>query len=117
MTPPPPLPDATFAALPPAVRAYIRALEAVAAQVAALQARVADLEARLQQNSSNSSKPPSSDGPQVKPAPPRTPSGKNRGGQPGHQKHERVILPPDEVVDHQPTHCRRCATPLAGLQG
>ena len=111
---PSPLPPDVFAALPPAVQAYIRSLEAVAAQVAALQARVAELEARLGQDSSNSSKPPSSDGPQVKPAPPRTPSGKTRGGQPGHPKHERAILPPDEVIDHKPTHCRRCATPIAG---
>lgn len=114
MIPPPPLPDATFAALPPVVQAYIRSLEAVAAQVAILQARVAELEARLNQNSSNSSKPPSSDGPQVKPAPPRTPSGKKRGGQPGHTKHTQVILPPDEIIDHKPTHCRHCATPLDG---
>ena len=114
MTPPPPLPDATFAALTLAVQAYIRSLEAVAAQVAALQARVAELEARLGQDSSNSSKPPSSDGPHVKPAPARTPSGKTRGGQPGHTRHERVILPPDEVIDHKPTHGRRCVTPLAG---
>ncbi len=114
MTTPPPLPDAVFAALPPAVQAYIRSLEAVTAQVAALQALVADLEARLGQDSSNSSKPPSSDGPHVKPAPPRTPSGKTRGGQPGHPKHERTILPPDEVIDHKPTHCCRCATPIAG---
>ncbi len=103
MTSPTPPPD-IFDAPPPAVRAYIRYLEA----------RLADLEARLDQNSSNSSKPPSSDGPQVKPAPPRTPSGKRRGGQPGHPKHERVILPPDEVIDHQPTHCRACHAAVAG---
>lgn len=78
---PPPLPPDLFDTLPPAVQAYIRYLEG----------RLADLEAKLNQNSSNSSKPPSSDGPQVKPAPPKTPSGKRRGGQPGHPKHERVI--------------------------
>ena len=77
---PPPLPDELLATLPPAVLAYIRALETVAAtladqvarlaaQVARLVARVAQLEARLNQNSANSSKPPSSDGPHVKPAP------------------------------------------------
>jgi transposase len=104
---PPPLPPDLFASLPPVVQAYIRALEA-------LTARVADLEARLGRNSSNSSQPPSADGPHVKPAPPRTPSGKTRGGQPGHPRHERVILPPDEVIDHKPTRCQRCATPLTG---
>ena len=101
---PPPLPPDLFDALPPAVRAYIRYLEA----------RLADLEAKLNQTSANSSRPPSSDGPHVKPAPPKTPSGKRRGGQPGHPKHERVILPPDRVIDHKPTRCRRCAAALTG---
>jgi transposase len=101
---PPTLPPDVFDALPPAVQAYIRYLEA----------RLADLEARFDQNSTNSSKPPSSDGPHVKPAPPKTPSGKRRGGQPGHPRHDRVILPPDEVIDHKPTHCRSCQAPVAG---
>lgn len=104
---PPPLPPELFDSLPPAAQASIRALEA-------LTARVAELEAKLNQNSSNSSKPPSSDGPHVKPAPPKPPSGKRRGGQPGHPRHERVILPPDEVIDHKPARCRRCAAALAG---
>ena len=104
---PPPLPPELFDSLPPVVQAYIRALES-------LTARVAELEARLGQNSSNTSKPPSSDGPHAKPAPPKKPSGKTRGGQPGHPKHERVILPPDEVFDHKPTRCRRCAARLTG---
>lgn len=104
---PPPLPPELFDSLPPAAQAYIRALEA-------LTARVAELEAKLNQNSSNSSKPPSSDGPHVKPAPPKKPSGNKRGGQPGHPRHERVIVPPDRVFDHKPTRCRRCAAALAG---
>ena len=86
---PPPLPDELLATLPPAAVAYIRALEAIAAQVATLTAQVAtltaqvaELEARLRQTSANSSKPPSSDGPHVKPAPPKVPSGKAKGGQP-----------------------------------
>lgn len=115
---PPPLSPELFNALPPAVQAYIRALEAIIAQltgqVATLTARVADLEAKLNRNSSNSSQAPSTDGPHVKPAPPRRPSGKKRGGQPGHPKHERVILPPDEVVEHKPKRCRRCCHTLAG---
>jgi transposase len=93
---PPPLPPDLFDSLPSVVQAYILALEA-------LTARVAELEARLNQNSSNSSKPPSSDGPHVKPAPPTPPSGQRRGGQPGHPRDERVILPPDELCDHKPT--------------
>ena len=111
---PPPLPLELFASLDPAAQVYIRALEAIVAQIPKLEARVAELEARLKLNSTNSSKPPSSDGPHVKPAPPRVPSGRKRGGQPGHTKHERVILPPDEVVDHKPKRCGRCCTKLSG---
>lgn len=87
---------------------------AIAAVVAGLEARIAKLEAKLNQNSSNSSKPPSSDGPQVKPAPPKKPSRKKRGGQRGHPKHERVVLPPDEVIDHKPKRCKRCCHSLVG---
>jgi transposase len=93
-----------FDALPPAVQAYIRYLEA----------RLADLEARLNQNSSNSSKPPSSDPPHAKPAPPRTPSGKRKGGQVGHPKRSRPDLPPDVVVELRPESCDRCRHPLTG---
>ena len=54
--------------------------------VEALQAEVADLKRQLGQNSRNSSKPPSSDSPFVKPAPKslRGKSGKKPGGQLGH---------------------------------
>lgn len=108
MTRPPSLPLDLWDAIPPALR------PAIAAIVVGLEARVAELEAKLNQNSSNSSKPPSSDGPHVKPAPPKPPSGRKRGGQPGHPKHDRVILPPDEVIDHKPERCRRCAAALTG---
>ena len=115
MSRPPSIPadlwDQIPAALRPAIAAIVVGLEA---QVAALTARVAELDAKLNQNSSNSSRPPSSDGPHVKPAPPKTPSGRKRGGQPGHPRHDRVILPPDEVIDHKPTRCRACHAALAG---
>jgi transposase len=54
---------------------------ALRAQNAALQDRIRELEARLGQNSSNSSRPPSTD---PFPAPPRPiapPAGRKRGGQ------------------------------------
>ena len=101
---PPSLPPDVFDALPPGVQAYIRYLEA----------RLADLEARLNQNSSNSSQPPSSDGPHVKPAPAKARTGKSRGGQPGHPKRTRPELPPDTVVELRPDACDRCAHPLTG---
>src|SRR3954453_18559953 len=100
----PALPPEVFDALPPAVQAYIRYLEA----------RLADLEARLGQTSANSSKPPSSDPPHAKPAPPRTLSGKRKGGQPGHPKRTRPDLPPDTIIELRADTCDRCAHPLVG---
>jgi transposase len=97
--------------LPPAVVAYIRALEAT---ITVLQAKITNLEARLNQNSSNSSNPPSSDPPGAKPAPPKAPSGQRRGGQPGHPKADRTLLPPDHIRVLKPNVCRGCAHPLAG---
>jgi transposase len=82
-----------------------------------LRQHVADLEARLNLNSTNSSRPPSSDPPSVKRAPPRKPSGKARGGQPGHRRHQRALVPPEQlqaVVDHLPGSCRRCGQALEG---
>ncbi|QEG29548.1 Transposase IS66 family protein [Gemmata obscuriglobus] len=87
---------------------------AIVAVVTGLEARIADLEARLNQSSSNSSKPPSSDGPQVKAAPTQKATGKRRGGQPGHPKRARPDLPPDTVVDLLTDACDRCARPLSG---
>jgi len=106
------LPPELLADLPPAVAEFIRRL---LAENAALKARVADLEAKLNQNSSNSSRPPSADPPGVKRAPPKTRSGKTAGGQPGHPKHERALVDhPDQVRDCKPAACRRCARPLTG---
>jgi transposase len=104
----PPLPQDLWDKTPPDVRQAIHALVLVFEQ------RIAALEARLGQNSSNSSRPPSSDGPQLKRGVPRPPSQRPRGGQKGHPKHQQVILPPDEIIDHKPGRCGRCDTPLAG---
>jgi transposase len=85
------------------------------AQIAALQARVAELERQLGLNSSNSGKPPSSDGPKK---PPRTtslrdPSGKKPGGQEGHEgKTLKQVEHPDDVVNHCPGACPDCGTAL-----
>ena len=85
-------------------------------QLGQLQARVQELEARLGQNSTNSSRPPSSDPPTAPPRPLAGPTGRRRGGQPGHPSHQRALLPPEQVdqrVAHWPTHCRRCQAPLS----
>lgn len=86
------------------------------ATVEALTSRVAELEARLGQNSSNCSRSPSSDGPGT-PRPPKKRTGRRPGGQPGHKKHERALLPAEQVqhfVDLVPTHCQGCQRRLHG---
>ncbi len=83
---------------------------------AQLQARVQALEARLGQNSTNSSRPPSADPPQTPPRSPRPPAGRRPGGQPGHPAQQRALLPPEQVdhtADHWPARCQYCQTPLA----
>ena len=105
------LPPDLFSSLPAEV---ITLLSAQTQRITELEALVADLRARLGLNSSNSSKPPSSDGPHVKPAPPKVSSGKRRGGQPGHQRHERTRREPTRVIDIKPCTCGRCGSGLAG---
>lgn len=61
--------------------------------------RLTELEQKLAQNSKNSSKPPSSDGPfKVKKG--KSPSGKKRGGQIGHKAHYRALYPRERVNEH-----------------
>lgn len=84
--------------------------------IAQLTARVAELEARLGKNSQNSSKPPSSDNPFVKP-PPRSLRGKT-GRRPGKQSGEQGARleprpDPDQVVVHDPVSCAGCGCDLA----
>jgi transposase len=77
-------------------------------------ARIAELEELLNKNSRNSSKPPSSDSPETKRVP-KKPSGKKAGGQPGHEKHERVFLAPDKIFDVMPEACSCCGKKLHGV--
>lgn len=66
-------------------------------QIDTLTSRVADLEARLNQNSGNSSRPPSSDGIKRKPGIPKEPKG--HGGQKGHKGNTlRKVEHPDHIV-------------------
>jgi transposase len=103
--------DEQIASFPPEAQVIIRAL---LAEVAALKARLAELEGR--KTPQNSSVPPSTQHPHAKP-PGKAKSKKKRGGQPGHAKHERPLIPTekcDEVVPLKPTECRRCRTRLFG---
>jgi len=88
-------------------------------EIAALRERLAKLEERLGKTSRNSSKPPSSDGPS---APPRRKRKRGRrkrkqGAQPGHDKHERQLVPVeevDELVVLKPELCGCCGEALEG---
>jgi len=86
----------------------------------ALHERIRELEARLGQTSANSSRPPSSDPPEVPARPKAPPSGRKRGGQPGHRGVHRALLPVeqvDEVVLVVPEACRHCQQPLPASTG
>ena len=113
MSPHPSIPESLWNTVPPEAQAAILAV------IASLEKRIADLEARLNQNSTNSSKPPSTDPPavKVKRRPPAPPSGRKRGGQPGHKRHTRALVPPEqlrETFEVKPTQCRGCGAALQG---
>lgn len=111
MTDRPPLPEHIWSTLSPEAQA------AVSAVILSLEQRIADLEERVNRNSTNSSRPPSSDPPSVKRRPPAPASGKKRGGQPGHARHTRPLVPPAQVrqvIDCKPPQCRWCGDALSG---
>jgi len=95
------------AEMSPAVRAFVESLLE----------RIRNLEARVGLNPQNSSLPPSTQHPHARPKPPKRKSKKKRGGQPGHEKHERPLIPTEQCDDVQtlkPTECRRCSDKLSG---
>jgi transposase len=106
----------------PALQVLIEGLQRdiadLTAQNAALRQEVADLRRQLDKNSSNSSKPPSSDGFRK---PPRVPkslrgaSGKKSGGQIGHKGDTlRPVAKPDKIERHDAACCAHCAAALTG---
>jgi transposase len=90
-------------------------IEALWARLVEQDGRIKELERRLGLNSSNSGKPPSSDGYQKKPRPTnlRERTGKKPGGQEGHEgKTLRQVETPDQVVEHWPAACAGCGARL-----
>lgn len=98
----------------------VQSLEAQLAQametIAQLQERIRQLEAQLarsNKNSSNSSKPPSSDITKPPPKTGRSSSPRKIGGQPGHPRHDRKPFPPQQVDEqqiHEPHRCAHCGS-------
>src|SRR5689334_25315272 len=90
------------------VRSYEELAELVVRQaerIEQLEAEVADLRRQLGQNSTNSSRPPSSDSPFTKPAPKslRRRTGRKPGGQPGHPGSTLALVDkPNQRRLHEP---------------
>ena len=88
-------------------------------KIAKVEAEVEELRRQVQgKTPQNSSLPPSTQHPHAKRPPPRKrKSKKKRGGQPGHPKHERPLIPTEDCNDVQPlkpAECRRCGEKLSG---
>ena len=92
-------------------------VEELNALIEVLRAEIAELRARLGQNSSNSSKPPSSDG-YAKPTRQQQRSTKRKAGKqkgaPGANLSQ--VSNPDEILVHDPDHCESCGESLTGAE-
>lgn len=104
------LSEAELEKLPPsALRLIVRKLLAhITGQdhrIKALETEVSQLRVRLDQNSSNSNKPPSSDSPYQENTP--KPSKRKSGGRKGHKGHRQQLMPPTktEVIHPGPCTC------------
>jgi transposase len=99
------------------IEAHKRTIAALERRIEQLEARLRELEALLARYSGNSSKPPSSDPPGAPPPARPKRTGRKRGGQPGHEKHSRELVPPERVtrtIVVKPEACRRCSGALTG---
>ncbi len=93
-------------------------IQKLEAEIEQLKVENGKLRETLGKNSSNSSMPPSSDGPRfhVKRKPPTKPSGRKRGGQKGHKRNVRPLVEPDRVAETipcKPEQCGKCGETLA----
>jgi transposase len=83
-----------------------------------LEARIEELQRQGKgKTPQNSSLPPSTQHPHARPQPPKRKSKRKRGGQPGHEKHQRPLIPTEDcnhVEPLKPTECRRCGEKLSG---
>jgi transposase len=114
-----PFSEADWLATPQPVRRYVQDLEQRIEQlevsVLQLLQRIEQLESRLNQNSQNSNKPPSSDPPYQRPAREVRKSKRRRGGQKGHKGHRQQMLKPTEILTIAPGPCTcGCARQRAG---
>jgi len=117
-TPDLPTREQVHAAYQQGEEAVVTLVERLVQLITEMSAHLQALENQLAKNSSNSSKPPSSDGLQ-KPHPHnlRTPSGKKSGGQPGHPGRTLpAVAQPTHTRVHRLTRCPHCQTSLEGVE-
>lgn len=97
---------------------YDQGREVVVAYLVEITNRLKAIEARLNLNSQNSSKPPSTDQTKTnKNRSLRKKSGRKPGGQPGHKgKNLEKVDNPDEVILHHPEVCPHCQAKLADVE-
>lgn len=105
----------------PAVKAFVEGMiDHYETRLAEAEARLKELEDKIQKlTPQNSSVPPSTQHPHARPKPPKRNDNKKRrrGGQKGHKKHKRELIPTEEcdaVMPLEPGNCRRCGNVLAG---
>jgi transposase len=95
-------------------------LGAALERIRELEEQKGELQARLGQNSTNSSRPPSTDAPGTARPVKGEVTGRAPGGQPGHEKHERRLVPLEQVsqvVEVVPEKCEGCGHRLKGEDG
>lgn len=90
-------------------------MELQEAKIRQLEKRLEKLEAQLAKNSTNSSKPPSSDGfKKPKPKSLREKGKRKSGGQSGHKgKTLEMVSKPDEIIHHKLSICSNCQSDVS----
>lgn len=94
------------------IEELVRRMNLLEQEVAALRTENEALKEQLAKTSANSSLPPSKNPQGFKPNRKES-TGKKRGGQVGHQGHERKLYPLEmcqEVILHYPKQCSKCGT-------
>src|ERR1043165_474451 len=89
-------------------------------RIAELEQQVRDLQERLNQNSTNSSVPPSANPPDAPKPVVKSRSGRKAGGQPGHPGQARLRLPRERIthiIPLIPDRCEQCHTRLSQEAG
>jgi transposase len=95
--------------------AYQQGIEAVVGLILELAMRIEDLENQKAKNSKNSDKPPSGDGFGKQTKSLRTVTGKQSGGQEGHNL--RWVETSGQVIKHEVKACQNCGEEISEVTG